>query len=204
MTPTQRITLRPAASGEKRRIYDMALSTDYMRDCFARDFAQGFSSFDLEYGSHYFDGREPELFGGLMICLDGTPIGFISYGQVSDFYGRPWAKHLGTMELDLWLDGEAHCGKGYGTQAIHTLCDHLHKTYHINQFMICPERINPRAIRAYQKAGFCEVPSAEKPDVLLEIFGRQGLDLLQPDDLYYDEDSCFMIKRCEESAKTAP
>lgn len=189
------VMLRTARLDERELVYSMALSTEYMKQCFAEDFADGFDSFEEEYSDAYFDDSEPSLRAGMMICLDDIPLGFVSYSQVSDYRGRDWIYHFGTMELDIWMDGEKNCGKGYGVDALTTLVHHLYKRFNINTFMICPERINPRAIHSYEKAGFQEVAADKKRDVLLNIFGKQGLSLLRPDDEYLSDDYCFMIKQ---------
>lgn len=189
----QSITLRYASLDERQLVYDMALSTEYMNRCFAEEFEHGFESFKDEYVERYFDGSEPHTLAGMMICLDKKLIGFISYSQVTDYRDRAWIYHFGTMELDIWLDGEGVCGKGYGLDAILTLREHLHDTYGINRFMICPERINPRAMHTYEKAGFKEVQGEDKERMLRTIFGPRGLSALRKDDEYLSNDYCFMV-----------
>ena len=160
------ITLRTAKLEAQKLIYEMGLSTDYMRKCFEEGYPEGLETFKKSYTERYFDNREPYVCGGVMICLDNIPVGFISYGQISDPSYKEWVYHFGTMELDIWMDGEKNCGKGYGVDAITTLSDYLHEKYNIDLFMICPARINPRAIHSYEKAGFNEVSHDEKHKVL--------------------------------------
>lgn len=188
------INLRIAKLEERELIYEMGLSTDYMKHCFEESFETGFEAFKENYIDSYFDDKESSVRAGMMICLDATPIGFISYSQVSDFCDREWIYHFGTMELDIWMNGELHCGKGYGLDAIVTLTNSLHEKFNINKFMMCPERKNLRAIKAYRKAGFIELTLVKKQKLLLEIFNQQGLSSLKVDDEYLSEEFCFMVK----------
>ena len=57
-------------------------------------------------------------------------------------------------ELDIWMFAEAFCGHGYGSAALRLLCDYLRTRLNVAGFYITPSAANPRAIRAYEKAGF--------------------------------------------------
>ncbi len=46
------------------------------------------------------------------------------------------------------------CGNGHGSEALRLLCDYLRREKKVDGFYIKPSMSNPRAIRAYQKAGF--------------------------------------------------
>jgi RimJ/RimL family protein N-acetyltransferase len=54
---------------------------------------------------------------------------------------------------------EANCGKGYGPDAIRALCTWLAAEFGVRTFMMQPSARNPRAIRAYEKAGFVRTPA---------------------------------------------
>jgi len=97
------------------------------------------------YEDYYFTGENPKGGGGFFIVTEGEYIGFISY---SCFHLKP-----GNAELDNWIKNEENCGKGFGTDAIITLGNHLHKTLGIHTLIMGPSVKNARAIRAYEKAG---------------------------------------------------
>lgn len=97
------------------------------------------------YEDYYFTGEKPEGGGGFLIAVDDKPIGFISY---SCFHLKP-----GIAELDNWMSSEENCGKGFGTDAIIALGNHLHKTMGVHTLIMGPSVKNTRAIRAYEKAG---------------------------------------------------
>lgn len=52
---------------------------------------------------------------------------------------------------------ERNCGKGYGPDALQTLCEYLFQMCSIIEFVVRPSARNSRAIRAYRKAGFQHV-----------------------------------------------
>jgi diamine N-acetyltransferase len=100
------------------------------------------------YEPHYFDGSAPELGRCYLILADGEPVGQVSYNDIHERGGRR------RTELYIWLRNEACCGRGYGTDALDALCRHLHDRLGVAEFLVQPSARNPRAIRAYEKAGF--------------------------------------------------
>jgi RimJ/RimL family protein N-acetyltransferase len=75
-------------------------------------------------------------------------VGQVNYNDIHERGGRR------RTELDIWMRCEACCGKEYGTDALDALCRHLHERFGVAEFMVQPSARNPRAIRAYEKAGF--------------------------------------------------
>lgn len=61
---------------------------------------------DKGYDEYYFMGSKPEGGRGFLIVNNGEPIGFISY---SCFHLKP-----SIAELDIWMNCEDNCGKGFG------------------------------------------------------------------------------------------
>ena len=55
------------------------------------------------------------------------------------------------------MNGPENCGKGYGSDALKTLCDYLFRSLGIKEFVIRPSAKNLQAIKAYEKAGFHRV-----------------------------------------------
>jgi diamine N-acetyltransferase len=126
-----------------------------------------------------------------MICIGETPIGYISYGQIC--FGERGLKP-GVMELDIWMDGENRCGKGFGTDTIICLTDFLHCKYDINTFFMVPRKKNLRAVKSYEKSGFIKTLADEKQKVLERIFTTEYLKSLNEDDVYLSEGNWFMVK----------
>jgi RimJ/RimL family protein N-acetyltransferase len=85
---------------------------------------------------------------GFVICLeeDDRPI-----GEASLFH----LDHLnGTAELGIFIGEKAEWGKGYGTEAVNALVDYGFGWLRLERIWLEVWTENPRAIRAYEKAGF--------------------------------------------------
>ena len=68
MIQGKNITLKMASTADRPLIYQMGLSTDYMRQCFAYDYPNGLASFEKDYEDRYFDNRDPAFCGAMLIC----------------------------------------------------------------------------------------------------------------------------------------
>ena len=186
------ITLKTASATDRPLIYKMGQSTDILRNHFPE---KGFADFEAGYHDGYFDSCDPSVCGGMMICVDEMPVGFISYGNTSGTVGSVYYPAiLGVMELDIWLYGEQNCGKGYGTDAVITLSNYLHQTHGIHTVFMCPSRSNPRAIRAYGKAGLIEITGNKKQTLLERIFMPEVLASFDSNSEYLSDESVFMVK----------
>jgi RimJ/RimL family protein N-acetyltransferase len=186
------ITLRTASTTDRPLIYQMGLSTDTIGHHFSK---RTLAEFEASYHDRYFDNRDSTVCGGMMICVDDTPIGFISYGNTSGTVGGvEYPAVFGVMELDIWLYGEQNCGKGYGTDAVVTLAKYLHEMYGTHTVFMCPERNNPRAVRSYEKAGLTEVMGNEKQALLERIFMPEILASFDSNSEYLSIESLFMVK----------
>jgi RimJ/RimL family protein N-acetyltransferase len=113
------------------------------------------------YEPHFFDGSAPELGRCYLILAGGEPVGQVSYNDIHEHGGRR------RTELDIWMRNESCCGRGHGTDALGALCLHLHDRLNVAEFMVQPSARNPRAIRAYERAGFRRlgVPIEEARDL---------------------------------------
>ena len=121
---------------------------------------------DKGYEDYYFTGEKLESGRGFFIVAEGEPIGFISY---SCFHLKP-----GIAELDNWIKSEKDCGKGFGSDAIITLGNHLHETLGIHTLIMGPSVKNTRAIRAYEKAGLIKTNQRMCDFLLPEYLSTYG------------------------------
>ncbi len=156
------VTLRPAAPEDERAILDWLYHSDLTHTMlgpplFPERPIPPPGERDEGYEPHYFDGSAPELGRCFLIRADGEPVGQVNYNDIHERGGR-----LRT-ELDIWMRSEACCGKGFGTDALDALCGYLHERFGVVEFLVQPSARNPRAIRAYEKAGFrrLDLPIAE-------------------------------------------
>ena len=112
-----------------------------------------------DYTLDYFTSPSPKGGGCFIIHADSRRVGQINYNAFD--------VSKGLVELDIWLSGADVVGKGYGSDALLTLCGHLKERHGCHTFVVGPSARNPEAIRAYQRMGFkkmAEVPSALRPD----------------------------------------
>jgi RimJ/RimL family protein N-acetyltransferase len=101
-----------------------------------------------DYKEYFFDGSKPFLGRCFVIEVNSEPVGQINHDKIS------MADH--STELDIWLRSSKYVNKGYGTDAIVTICSYLADKFECKKFIISPSRRNVRAIRTYEKAGFIE------------------------------------------------
>ena len=146
-----KIALRPATAGDKRLIYEWLAESD--ATCammgppkYPDAPVPTWEEFCADYEPYFFDGSRPELGRCYIITAGDLPVGQINYGEID--------KRNRRTELDIWMSSESDCGRGYGPDALQTLCNYLNQTYGVVEFVIRPSARNLRAVRAYEKAGF--------------------------------------------------
>ena len=59
-----------------------------------------------------------------------------------------------SSEFGIMIGDKAYWNQGYGTEAVHLLVKHGFNTLNLNRIFLHVFENNPRAIRAYEKAGF--------------------------------------------------
>ena len=157
------VVLRPADIEDRRRIYEWLACSDIAGTMsgpptFPERPVPTWEEFEESYFEHYFNDSAPLLGRCFLIQVEGTPIGQINYNDIEEHQERK------RTELDIWMRSRKYCGKGFGVDAIVTLCRFLSEQYGVEEFMVQPSARNPQAIRAYEKAGFrrLEVSNAEE------------------------------------------
>lgn len=145
------VTLRPACEKDCCAVYQWLAQSDLTASMLGPpDFTDApppdWEQFCTDYGAHFFDGTREEVGRSFIIEADGQPVGHMNYDGMD--LTRQFA------ELDIWLRSNAVCGRGYGTDALLALTQHLHKNFGITEYILRPSARNNRAIRAYAKAGF--------------------------------------------------
>ena len=162
-----RILLTPASFSDKQRIYEWCFQSETTKshsgppDYPENPVLTPEEFFEKGYDDYFFTGERPEDGAGFIISSGGEAVGFISY---CSFHLKPHK-----AELDIWMNSEANCGKGYGTDTIITLCAYLKRNISISEFIMRPSVRNARAIAAYKKAGF-ETTDKKPCDFLLDEY----------------------------------
>ncbi len=129
--------------------------------------------FDNDYLDYYFDGTQPMKGRCFIITHKGQEVGQINYNHIDP------RDH--STELDIWLSDKRFTGQGFGTGALRLICRFLAETFGCRYVYVQPSRRNPKAIRAYLKAGFREqayfppelVPDYEDSVLLKKTIGEK-------------------------------
>ncbi len=165
MIKGSKVELTPATPEDKQRVYEWCFHSETTKshagppDYPNAPIAASEEFFDAEtgYAPYYFTGERPEDGRGFIITHNGEAVGFVSY---SSFHLKK-----GMAELDIWMNSEANCGKGFGTDALVALGDYLNKALGMRELIMRPSIKNARANRSYAKAGF--IASGKQPDEYL-------------------------------------
>ncbi|MCL2105636.1 MAG: GNAT family N-acetyltransferase [Oscillospiraceae bacterium] len=150
----QSVVLIPAALCDRQRVYDWCFHSETTKSHSGPpDYPEApiatpgeFFQENGGYEEYFFTGARPRDGRGFIIHKGGEAVGFVSY---TSFHLKPRV-----AELDIWMNSEAHCGKGYGTDALLALSARLHESLGMKSLIMRPSAKNARAVRAYNKAGF--------------------------------------------------
>lgn len=102
--------------------------------------------FFADWKDYYFRQSEPMLGRCFKIIVDDRAIGQVNYNAIS-----PATK---TTELDILIASEKDMNKGYGRAALKSLMQYLFDQLQVKKCEVNALVDNPRAITAYQYAGF--------------------------------------------------
>lgn len=145
------VQLRPATAADRQPIFEWLTRSNLTPQMLGPPLypdnpVPTWEEFTRDYVGFYFDGSQPLRGRCFIIEVNHQPVGQINYDTIA--LAGP------VMELDIWLRDSAFSGKGYGPDAINTLCLYLFRQFQCPTFIIAPSARNTRAVRAYRKAGF--------------------------------------------------
>jgi RimJ/RimL family protein N-acetyltransferase len=155
----QQVILRPATPADRRKIFEWLTQSDLSsRMIGPPDFPDNpipdWEFFVNDYNPHFFDDIDPDKGRSFIIEINGGEVGHINYNEIN--------RNTDSVELDIWLSGSKQCNKGYGTDAINSLCHYLTDHLNCRVFILAPSARNKAAVRAYEKCGF--QPTTELPE----------------------------------------
>lgn len=104
------------------------------------------SAFFKDWTEEHFNVRKTRAGQCFWIIADEKKVGVIAYNVVDEQNQQ--------TEIDIIIGSKEDMGKGYGSDAIRTLCSYIFKKLKLNKVWLEARANNPRAIKAYQKAGF--------------------------------------------------
>lgn len=184
-----RVRLRPAREADRRDVYRWLAESDVTASMmgppvFPETAPPTWDEFCADYGPHFFDGSAPCREASYIIQVEGEAVGHVNYEIVGD--------PPRFAELDVWMRSERDTGHGWGSDALRALVRHLSSECGVSVFVIRPSARNPRAIRAYEKAGFTVVPMS----------AREQAETYGPGD--YDDTVVLVRGRPEQTAPRRP
>jgi RimJ/RimL family protein N-acetyltransferase len=154
-----RVSIRRADLQDRLRAYEWLVQSDLTPQLYGPLFperaAPTAEQFASRYFNSFFDGTRPYSGRMFVIAVGDDEIGCVAHGPIDLLKD--------VVELDIWLSGSQHTGRGIASQALAVLTEWLQASYGVNRFLARPSRRNVRALRALRRAGFREadVPARE-------------------------------------------
>ncbi|MDD3945397.1 MAG: GNAT family protein [Bacteroidales bacterium] len=150
-SPESKIQLRKAVLADRPVIYEWMAKSNITSSMmgyplFPEAPVPSYEEFVDDFSDDFFTEDSDSPGKSFIIMDQNTEVGTLCYDLMN--LKKKW------VVLDVWLRDEQYCGKGYGSEALKLICYHLFRTKNIVQFYIAPSLRNPRAIKAYEKAGF--------------------------------------------------
>jgi aminoglycoside 6'-N-acetyltransferase len=114
----------------------------------------------LEFVSGDLDHHDLAQF---IVSLGGRPFAYLQCYQISDWHDGFGTQPAGTRGLDQFIGEADMLGYGHGSAFINSFIEMLFARG-VPRIVIDPRPDNPRAIRAYEKAGFVPQREIVTPD----------------------------------------
>ncbi|MGC6770141.1 GNAT family N-acetyltransferase [Enterococcus sp. LJL51] len=186
MLQGKKICLIPAALTDRAKVYDWCFHSETTKfhsgppDYPEKEIPTYEEFCTAYYEDYFFTGTRPSDGQGFLILNADEAIGYISY---STFHLKP-----ALAELDIWMNCEVNCGKGFGVDALNVLSDYLNQTIGSKQIIIAPSIKNTWALKAYGKAGF------KKTEKKMSAFLREEYAALYENGDYGVEETAILTK----------
>ena len=108
------------------------------------------------------DLDHPDL-AQFIVSADGRPFAYLQCYQIGDWHVGFGPQPSGTRGLDQFIGEADMLGRGHGSAFIRAFIDRLFARG-VPRMVLDPRPDNPRAIRAYEKAGFEKAGMVDTPD----------------------------------------
>jgi RimJ/RimL family protein N-acetyltransferase len=154
-----RVSIRRAELHDRPRVFGWLVQSDLAAQSFGPLYPERTAptpeTFAARYADPYFDGTRPYSGRAFVIEAGDEEVGCVAHGPIDLLKD--------VVELDLWLAGSQHTGRGLASQALAVLTEWLQASYGVNRFLVRPSRRNVRGLRALRRAGFREAdaPASE-------------------------------------------
>jgi RimJ/RimL family protein N-acetyltransferase len=131
---------------------DLPLFVEWLNDPEVTHGLIHFLPFSPEDEEDWFEGmrKQPQVEHPLMIDIL-TEEGWEPIGDCG-LFGIDW--RIRQAEFGIVIGAKQHWDKGYGTEAVKLILQHGFNTLNLNRIALRVYENNPRAIKAYEKAGY--------------------------------------------------
>jgi len=165
----ERVTLRPMTLRERRLFYQWATRSDatpfWYGDLYGDD-VPSYVVFRHEWPDYYFVEEAPERGRAFAIVHQGRPIGQINYNKIE--------KRDRSVELDILIAHQKDQNRGLGSDAIRTLVSYLFTQMKVRRCRIEVVSENPRAVKAFDKAGFKHIYTYFRRGIVWHVMERMA------------------------------
>ncbi|MEL6588778.1 MAG: GNAT family N-acetyltransferase [Bacteroidota bacterium] len=155
------IHLRPMTLPERQKFFRWATHSDATPFWYGElygDEVPTYIVFKHEWPDYYFNGSRPREGRCFAIIKDEKAIGEINYNVIDP--------HTHSVDLDIIIGSKSDQNRGYGSEAIQLLTTYLFEHMHVERCHIEVSPHNPRAIAAYNNAGFYETDRFQRDDII--------------------------------------
>lgn len=118
------------------------------------------------------DLDHPDL-AQFIVCLEGRPFAYLQCYQIGDWHVSFGPQPEGTRGLDQFIGEADMVGCGHGSAFLRAFMDRLFARG-VPRIVIDPAPHNPRAVRAYEKAGFARAGLVDTPDGIALLMVRDA------------------------------
>lgn len=145
---------------------DLPLLFDWLNRPHLKEWWDGKQSLDDVRNNYLPKIHSADAAHPFIVCLDGTPAGYIQYYHVAEEKHDWWpdAPGPGVLGIDQFLADEKSLNQGIGTAMISQFVDFLLKDAQIREIRVDPHPENKRAIHCYLKVGFRKLGLITTPD----------------------------------------
>ena len=131
---------------------DLSLFVEWLNDPEVKQGLMQYLPFTLEDEEGWYDGmRKKSLEERPMVIEILTDDGWEPIGNCG-LFNINW--RIREAEFGIVIGAKQHWDKAYGTEALRVMLKHGFNTLNLNRIALRVYKNNPRAIRAYEKAGF--------------------------------------------------
>lgn len=153
----KKVVLVPMTLEEVPQFFYWAIRSPFWYGKYSDEPIPTYEEFRKDLGDHYFDGSQPEMGRSFAVVVNERTVGQVNYNEID--------RKDQSVDIDIIVYREEDRGKGYGTDALWTLCKYLFWEMGLAKVRLETATNNERAIKSYEKIGFRKVDTYFSKDV---------------------------------------